>query len=76
MKADWAFTNVEWAKALAIVGKCQDANARRSEYQKWLPAVVFLNDLDTIKKSEGELDKYIANCHEGQVTPTPREPKP
>src|SRR6516225_4875487 len=41
VKTDWVFTYMEWAQALAIQGKCPQAEDKRSEYKRWISAVVF-----------------------------------
>jgi hypothetical protein len=69
VKTDWAFTYVDWAKALAVQAKCQEAQAKQAEFKRWASAVVFTNDRERLQDEEKELSRYLDNCQEGQLQP-------
>jgi hypothetical protein len=69
VKTDWVFTYMEWAQALAIQGKCPQAEDKRSEYKRWISAVVFENDKKRLQDEGNDLNHYLENC---QSTPQPQ----
>jgi hypothetical protein len=71
VKSNIVYTYVEWSKALAVNGKCREAEVKKDEYLRWLPAVVFRNERQKLKGKENDLLEYLRNCHEGQLDSRP-----
>jgi hypothetical protein len=65
VKTDWALTNIEWAQALAIAGMCEQAQEKKTDFERWMSAVVFANDKKKLHNEEEELDRYPDDCQKG-----------